>query len=69
MKEEYKKQFLETAYKKQFLETAKVITHFVCFLAILETIENYNEIQKIGVQKFIEKTEKKCLEEIKKELE
>lgn len=59
----------EEEYKKQFLETAKVITHFVCFLAILETIENYNEMQKIGVKEFIEKTEKKCLEEIKKELE
>ena len=60
---------MKEEYKKQFLETAKVITHFVCFLAILETIENYNEMQKIGVKEFIEKTEKKCLEEIEKELE
>ena len=60
---------MKEEYKKQFLETAKVITHFVCFLVILETIENYNEMQKIGVKEFIEKTEKKCLEEIEKELE
>ena len=60
---------MKEEYKKQFLETAKVITNFVCFLAIQETLENYNEMQKIGVKKFIEKTEKKCLEEIKKELE
>ena len=60
---------MKEEYKKQFLETAKVITNFVCFLQILETIENYNEMQKIGVKEFIEKTEKKCLEEIEKELE
>ena len=60
---------MKEEYKKQFLETAKVITNFVCFLSILETIENYNEMQKIGVKEFIEKTEKKCLEEIEKELE
>ena len=59
----------EEEYKKQFLETTKAITNFVCFLAILETLENYSEIQKIGVKEFIEKTEKKCLEQIKKELE
>ena len=55
----------EEEYKKQFLETAKVITNFVCFLAIQETLENYNEMQKIGVKEFIEKTTKKCLEQLK----
>lgn len=55
----------EEEYKKQFLETAKVITNFVCFLAIQETLENYNEMKKIGVKEFIEKTTKKCLEQIK----
>lgn len=56
---------MEEEYKKQFLETAKVITNFVCFLAIQETLENYNEMKKIGVKEFIEKTTKKCLEQIK----
>lgn len=61
MKEEQKK-----TISKKVLETyVENLTNFVCFLAIQETLENYNEMQKIGVKKFIEKTTKKCLEQLK----
>ena len=61
MKEEDKK-----TISKKVLETyVENLTNFVCFLSIQETLENYSEIQKIGIQKFIEKTTKKCLEQLK----